>query len=98
MRPYHQCKGKLHGGPKRCWHRGVVVVDGRYYCRKHDPTPRVDLMDEMLKTVMTKVAEHTVRLAGGSEGKALAIANRASDFLLMEVRRIVDESTKKKKI
>ena len=54
-------------------------------------------MDENLKTVVTKVAEHIVRLANHSEGKAIAITDRTSDFLLAEVRRIVLEQQSKEK-
>lgn len=51
-------------------------------------------MDEVLKTVMTKVAEHIVRLANDNKGKALAIADKASEFLTQEIVRITGQKPK----
>ena len=98
MTPYHRCRGQLHRkGPVRCWHRGVVEVNKKFYCHQHDPRPKDTPMDESLKMVVTKMAEHIVRLAGNNEGKAIAIADRTADLLLSEVRRIAFEQQQKGK-
>lgn len=94
MKEYHRCAGKRVNG-KPCWYRGVVVRYGKLYCKTHAPVGLAEKkeggnMDEILKTVLRKVAEHITRLANGDRTKSMAIAYKAMDFLLVSVRNSVN--------
>jgi hypothetical protein len=91
MKSYHQCRGKLHGGPLRCRYRGILLINGQHYCRHHAVSPEVISMDDILRTVVTKVAQHIVRLADGNKSLATEITKTTSSFMMSETCRALKE-------
>lgn len=92
MKEYHHCSVKLRRSPRQCWHQGVLIVNGRHYCRTHVPKAATE-MDEPMRTVVTAMAEHIVRLAAGSKGKASILVADTSDLLWKEVKRVMKPKT-----